>query len=322
MGNLIFSGEKFQEYAFEDEKDFESAVIENCKFLFGKDSIYIDVKRRLGDSYNRGIPDGYVIDFSNINTPQLYFVENELESHDIYSHISEQIARFGSIIATSKSSIRDMLIKEIEKNTSLNKTILEKLKDTRFENIHDFLIYLVEKTKIKIAVVIDNITDDLILVLDNFKNTPDVLMLQRYIKGDKISYYCEPLLEEIQEDVSKKSRDEKEFDTVVCAAFEEGFQSAYVNSNAWWAIRLSQKAREKLKYLAIYEKSPIGAVRNFAEIERIEPYEDSGKFIVYLKNKKPIDPIKFDKAGSAPQSPRFTTYDKLTKAKTLSELWE
>jgi hypothetical protein len=61
----------------------------------------------------------------------------------------------------------------------------------------------------------------------------------------------------------------EEFDTVVCAAFEEGFQKAYVQESAWWAIRLSQTAREKLKYLAIYEKSPVMAVKNIAEIEKI-----------------------------------------------------
>jgi len=87
--------------------------------------------------------------------------------------------------------------------------------------------------------------------------------------------------------------------------------------------RISQKAREQLKYLAIYEKSPVAAVRNFAEIDKIEPYKDSGKFIVYVKNKKTINPIELDvgRKGIAPQSSRYTTYTKLLKAKKISELW-
>ncbi len=323
MGNILIGKEKFQEYAFESEPEFEAAVIENSKFLFGKDSVYIDIKKRLGKGYNKGIPDGYVVDFTDPKSPQLYIVENELASHDVYGHISEQIARFSTIITTSKSSIRDMLIKEIKKDEVLNEEILNRLDKSSFDNLDQLMINLVEKTKIKIAIIIDDSEEELGLVLENFRNKPDVLLLQRYIKDDKTAYFCEPLIQEIQEGLGiiKKDADIREFDTIVCAAFEEGFKKAYVEKNAWWAIRLSQRAREKLKYLAIYEKSPIASVQNLAEIERIEPYEDTGKFIIYLKNKQKISPIKYDRPGSAPQSPRFTTYKKLISSKTLSELW-
>jgi len=66
------------------------------------------------------------------------------------------------------------------------------------------------------------------------------------------------------------------------------------------------------------------AVRHYATIDRIEPYKDSGKFIVHLKNKKTIQPIKLDrgKKGVAPQSSRFTTLNKLLSAKKLSDLWK
>ena len=116
MGSIIINSEKFEEYAFENEKEFEERVIENIEFLFGKNAIYIDLKKRLGvsSSYNKGIPDGYVIDFSNMKSPQLYFIENELFSHNFYSHVSEQIARFNTIITTSKSQIRDILVEEIK----------------------------------------------------------------------------------------------------------------------------------------------------------------------------------------------------------------
>jgi hypothetical protein len=89
-------------------------------------------------------------------------------------------------------------------------------------------------------------------------------------------------------------------------------------------LEFRKKAREKLRYLAIYEKKPVMAVRNYAEIDRIEPYKDSGKFIVYLKNKKAIPSIKLEKGkkGVAPQSSRFTTLSKLLKAKKLSDLWK
>ncbi len=143
----------------------------------------------------------------------------------------------------------------------------------------------------------------------------------------EIAYVYEPMREELQDferrEKPTRKAEEFEFDTIVCPAFEDGLKQAYVNGNAWWAIRVSQKAREQLRYLAIYEKSPIAAVRNYAEIDRIGPYKDSGKFIVHLKNKKTISPIELDKEkkGVAPQSSRFTTLNKLLKAKKISELW-
>src|SRR2546428_11999356 len=116
----------------------------------------------------------------------------------------------------------------------------------------------------------------------------------------------------------------EDFDTVVCAAFEDGVQRAYVKNNAWWAIRLSQKAREKIRCLAIYQKNPIKEIKHVAEIKRIEPYKDTGKFIVYLSKKMRVGPIPLDKGrkGAAPQSPRFTTFEKLKRAKKVSELWD
>ncbi len=324
------NGDEYVEYGFENESEFEKSVIENCKFLFGPNSIYIDIKRRIGNSksYNKGIPDGYVIDFSNNSSPQLYFVENELSSHDIYSHISEQIARFNTMIVTSKRDIRDILLHEVKRDSSLNQALLEKIRGSRFENLDQLMIELTERTNIKILVVIDEIEDDLRQTLSSFKNQPDVILLQRFIKNGKIAYCFEPLTQVIPQQILLKNsvKSEKplgeDFDTIVCPAYEEGFQRAYIGQSAWWAVRISAVAREKLKYLAIYQKAPISAVQNVAEIVRIEPFEDSGKYKVYLKNKKTIQPIKMDKPGAAPQGPRFTTFQRLLTSKKLSDLWE
>jgi len=195
---------------------------------------------------------------------------------------------------------------------------------TVFENITDLMIFLTEENDIKIVVVINEITSDLNLAFKIFRNIPDIVLLQRYSCGDSISYYFEPMREEIEDLELKKVKTGKtaDFDMVVCAAFEDGFKSAYLEKDAWWEIRLSQEAREKLRYLAIYEKSPIAHISHYAEIDRIEPYKDSGKYILYLKNKKRIKPIKLSgKKGEAPQAPRYTTLKRFLSAKTVGELW-
>jgi hypothetical protein len=328
MANILIDNKKFSFLDFDSEDEFEKAVIKNSQYLFGKDSIYIDVKKRFGDknSYHKGIPDGYLIDFSSKKQPQLYFVENELSSHDVYSHISEQLLRFNTSIKTSQNQIRKKLLEVIKADIDLVKNIEQSLQDTPFSNIDELMNYMIDRG-IRIVLVIDDATPDLNDSLDVFRQRPDVVTLKRYALKDEIAYIYEPMREELEylEHTKRAAKkDSAEFDTIVCPAFEDGFKRAYLDNGAWWAIRISQKARDQLKYLAIYEKLPVAAVRHYAEIDRIEPYKDSGKFIVYLKNKKTLLPIELDrgKKGVAPQAPRFTTLDKLLRAKKVSQLWK
>ena len=324
MARIILQNKEYILNDFNREDELEKAVIENKRYIFGKDSVYIDVKKRIGKENHKSIPDAFLIDFYDSKKPQLYIVENEIASHDVYSHIAEQIARFATSVISSGIQVRQMLLEEISKNPDLTKEIKNQLNNTDFKTITDLLLYLVEQNIIKIVIVINENSEDLNLVLKIFKNQPDVVILQRYICAGDILYYYEPMREEIEDiEIEKaKTGNAVEFDTVVCAAFEDGFNRAYIESKAWWAIRLSQEAREKLKYLAIYEKAPKAEISNYAEIDRIEPYKDKGKYILYLKNQKKIPPIKLNVGkGEAPQSPRYTTLKKLLSAKFINELW-
>jgi len=47
MARIILKDKEYSLYDFDNEADFEKAVIANQKYLFGKDSVYIDVKKRL-----------------------------------------------------------------------------------------------------------------------------------------------------------------------------------------------------------------------------------------------------------------------------------
>lgn len=329
MAKIFFNGQTYSMLDFESENEFEKAVIENKNSLFGQEAIYIDVKKRMGEniSYHKGIPDGYLIDFFDKNKPQLYFVENELASHDVYGHITEQVARFYSSITSSIPQIKHKLLDHIKNDKKLLTEIEEKMTQSIFQNVDELLNYLTEKNEIKIVVVIDDITADLNLGMKIFRNKPDVVLLQKYMSDNEICYFYEPMRDEVADLAvdSKKSNGKvvSEFDTVVCPAFEDGFKHAYMDNNAWWEVRLSQGARERLKYLAIYQKSPLAEIKHIAEIEKIEPYKDTDKFIIYLKNKKNIAPIKLDKGlkGIAPQGPRYTTLEKIMKSKKISELW-
>lgn len=324
MAKIVLNNKEYTLFDFDNEAEFEKAVIENQKYLFGKDSVYIDVKRRIGQSNHRGIPDAFLIDFYDTKRPQLYIVENEIASHDVYSNITEQIARFGTSIISSANQIRNVLIRAIDSDSKVKEEIEKYLSQTPFKTVTELMLHLTEND-IKIVVAINDITSDLNLAFKIFKSPPDVVLLQRYACDGAISYYYEPMREEIEdiETVKTRTGEAVEFDTVVCAAYEDGFKHAYVENSAWWAIRLSQEAREKLKYLAIYEKAPVAHISHYAQIDRIEPYKDTGKYILYLKNKRTLKPIKLGtaKKGDAPQAPRYTTLKHLLTAKTITDLW-
>ena len=111
---------------------------------------------------------------------------------------------------------------------------------------------------------------------------------------------------------------EREFDTIVCPAREEGFKETFLGERRWYAIRISQKVIPKLKYIAIYVTGKVGHVSHYGRIKRIVPWKRSGKQVVNLDG-EPIEvgPIPWRK-GVVIQSPRLTTFRKLKQASTLA----
>ena len=112
-------------------------------------------------------------------------------------------------------------------------------------------------------------------------------------------------------------------DTVVVPAQQEGFESVFLGQNCWYSIRISGGMLDKIKYIAAYQTNPVSAITHYAPVSQIEPYGESGKYkLVFSEKAKPIGPITF---GDAPtgsmQGQRYTTIDRLRKAKTLSDLF-
>lgn len=131
---------------------------------------------------------------------------------------------------------------------------------------------------------------------------------------------AEPMTKSV--DVERSKATDDELDTVVVPAQKEGFDRVFLGQNAWWAIRISGGMIPKIKYIAAYQSQPISAITHVAPVARIEPYGDSGKYkLIFSEPAKPIGAIPFADAPSGfMQGPRYTTYDRLTKAKKLTDI--
>jgi len=111
-------------------------------------------------------------------------------------------------------------------------------------------------------------------------------------------------------------------DTVIVPANKEGFEAEYLGNNWWYAIRIGGGMLDKIKYVAAYQTRPVMAVTHIAEVERIEPYGDSGKYkLIFSGPAKEIKPIPYGDAPSgAMQGQRYTRLDLLEKARTLADV--
>lgn len=158
IGMLLIDGAEYKLWTPEDEEnEFHPMVKEHSKEIFGKDSVYFDVKHKLKSrSGIASIPDAYVITLSK--PYKWYIVENELASHPVYSHIFPQISKFINGIDNLKSQrdIINLLDNQIIRDKVLKATVETKIHP---EETHRFLSSLMSKSPI-IAIIIDKETDE------------------------------------------------------------------------------------------------------------------------------------------------------------------
>ena len=111
--------------------------------------------------------------------------------------------------------------------------------------------------------------------------------------------------------------------TIVVPAQADGFENVFIAQNCWYAIRISGGMLPKIKYIAAYRTQPEMKVTHYAPVASIEPYGEEGKYkLIFGEPAKPIGPIPFaDAPQGSMQSPRYTTFDKLMKAKKLMDLF-
>ena len=328
MERIVSGNDIYYLKEYQLEKDFEQDVVANYRHIFGANTVYIDIKKKIGDSIVT-IPDGYLLDFTFVNNPRLYIVENELGIHDAYKHIGSQLLKFAISYKPSGRKIKQFIIDYLAKSPEHLALIESKISEMGYRNIDALLESLIFEKPVAAIVIIDNSSAELENVLSQLTMNTDIIEFKAFENREgKTLYKFIPFNNEIQEFVatshSVKTVSVDDIDTIVVPAQEEGFQSAFIESNAWWQIRISVSMLDKIKYIAAYRTAPMSAITHVAEVDRIERYKDTNKYILYFKEPaKEIPHIELDKdkKGVAPQASRYTNYARLMSATKLSEVF-
>lgn len=317
MKYITKNDKEYFEHSFEDNEDaFERDVVKNAKNIFGEKTVYIDIKTLLKPNKKSDgtIPDGYLLDFTIESNPRLYLVENEVRNHSIKGHIAPQIMNFFLNYKDSFIKIKNEIIKYLEnKNISIDSY----MKKTSYRNIDDMITSLVFNEKLGVIIVIDEADERLYELKNGFGFDLEILEFKKYISKDNKTIYVYDKFNE-QEEISKDIENIDELNTILVAAYEDGFQSEFLENNRWYAVSIGINRIEALKYIAVYQKRPVKAITYYAEIDNIQLYNDTGKYIIYFKDKakklkQPI-PLNPKNPNKAPQGRVYTNINKILNA--------
>jgi hypothetical protein len=144
---IIGNGKRFIEVKHVTEKDFEEDILVTSQILFGKDTIFINAKKKIeSKSLGGTIPDGFFFDFSDVSDPQFYIVEVEVTKHSFYNHVFPQITKFFAFFKNTKlrKELVDKLYKIIQEDGPLRSNFKKYLDRTE---IYKYLSDVVESNQ-------------------------------------------------------------------------------------------------------------------------------------------------------------------------------
>ncbi|MDR3477648.1 MAG: hypothetical protein P4M14_06425 [Gammaproteobacteria bacterium] len=336
MNVILTKDSLYRSAPYAKEAELEEAILKIQNDLFGKNRIYLDVKKKIGKKgIQQNIPDGYLLDLSS-KKPKLYFVENELASHDVLRHIALQILEFSLAFQAEPRLVRNIVFRAIEKDPNIQLHCEKYAANNGYRNLDHLLDHLIFENHFSALIIIDEIPDRLQNVLaEKFAFSVDVIQIGQYKNSDNECFYLfEPFLQDVVADISVNPLtsdkainclDISSIDTIVVPAREDGFNEVFINEDCWYAIRMKNLMREQIKYIAAYQVAPISAITHIATVKSIEPYGENGKWkIIFSDSAKAITPVMLNKEGQvrALQSPRYTVSTKIFNAKTLDDIWQ
>jgi predicted transport protein len=168
--SVSLNGEIFEQVIHFREDDFEQLVARNAKTIYGDNAIYIEAKQKISTlGLGGAIPDGFLIDLSDLDNPQFYLVEVELQSHDFFKHIFPQITKFFAFYRDSKQ--RHKLIETIFALLQDDTAIAKKVRDLiKSKEIYKFLKDTIDSNQ-NILIIIDGPKPEFEEIMNTYTDT-------------------------------------------------------------------------------------------------------------------------------------------------------
>lgn len=191
-------GTIFHPSTYNYEAHFENDVGALADQIFGANSIYLAIKKKMGSNIVT-IPDGYLIDTTKPDEPKLYIIDNEIAKHDLFNHIGIQMLRFVTSFDEAQRAIRNFLMAEIKKDPKLLTRLESACKQSSSPNIDDYLDRAVY-TDFKGLVIIDEAVDELHRVLAKISANISVLELKAFESdsGERM-FHFDALYDELED---------------------------------------------------------------------------------------------------------------------------
>jgi len=136
-----------------------------------KDTIFIYTKRKLkGVVLGATIPDGFLFDLTDLENPEFYLVEVELQKHDFYKHIFPQITKFFGFFRSpaSQNDLVEKLFSIINSEAALrsefkkflgDQEIFKFLKDKDICEDSQNILLVIDGDKVELPEIINTYTD-------------------------------------------------------------------------------------------------------------------------------------------------------------------
>jgi hypothetical protein len=137
---LLIDGVKYKLWVWSLEEQLTKIVQQLTPEIFGEDTHYFDIKRKLSTTFGEKIPDGYVVAFRK--EPTWYIVEVELSSHPLDQHITVQVMGFITAIKNplNRNRIRDAIWEQLVEDEALKASIIAKVGHIEFFKFVDDLV--------------------------------------------------------------------------------------------------------------------------------------------------------------------------------------
>ncbi len=199
--SIFFNRQKFVEYNYQTEEEFERDITRAHKAFCGRRTIYVDAKKKL-DSKSLGgaIPDGFLFDLSDPDSPEFYLVEVELVGHSFYNHIFPQVTKFFAFFRNTKrqKDLVDKLFSIANTDQRLKKEFKKFLGE---KEIHKFLSDVTDASQ-NILLIVDGQKRELPEIMETYSDTwgkmVKLMIIRKFIKGNDEIFAVDPDFETIE----------------------------------------------------------------------------------------------------------------------------